>query len=94
MDPAGIPALQEAIAHMHGLRSEWVESVSVTETFNGETVWDGEVQVFAVEHPTATRCYAWSHEAGPGGRRKFFAVLGAPPVTDAFVAVRAALLAG
>jgi hypothetical protein len=94
MDLAGLPALQDAIAHMHGLRSEWVESVPVTETFNGETVWDGEVQVFSVEHPEASRCYAWSHESGPDGRRRFFAVLGAPPVKDARTAVQASIAAG
>lgn len=79
---------------MHGLRSEWVESVPVTETFNGQTVWDGEVQVFSVEHPKASRCYAWSHESGPEGRRRFFTVLGLPPVDDALTAVKASIAAG
>ena len=37
---------------------------------------EGEVQVFAVEHPKATRAYAWSH-ASEGGKRRFHAVLGA-----------------
>ncbi|HEY0467372.1 MAG TPA: hypothetical protein VGC79_24400, partial [Polyangiaceae bacterium] len=80
MDEAGLPALQDAIQHLHGLRSEWLESVPIRETFKGELVWEGEVQVFAIEHPSASRVYAWSHESGPGGRRKFFAVLGVPPV--------------
>jgi hypothetical protein len=26
VDPAGIPALQDAIRHMHGCESRWVES--------------------------------------------------------------------
>jgi IS1 family transposase len=38
MDPSGIPALQDAIRHMHGVESKWIESVPVTETFKGETV--------------------------------------------------------
>ncbi|MEO8845915.1 MAG: hypothetical protein ABI591_09040 [Kofleriaceae bacterium] len=59
MDPAGPQALRDAIKHMHGCDSKWVESVPVIETHNGATVWDGEVQVyFLIGHPTATRAYA------------------------------------
>jgi hypothetical protein len=94
MDDAGQEALRDAIQHLHGLRSEWIESVSVRETFKGELVWEGEVQVFGIQHPQATRCYAWSHESGPGGRRKFFAVLGIPPVDSATDAVRASIASG
>ena len=39
MDPAGLPALVEAIRHMHGCEAMFVESVLVRETFNGATVW-------------------------------------------------------
>ena len=93
MDPAGTEALQDAIWHMHGLKSVWVESVDVHETFNGETVWQGQVQVFSVQHPKANRAYAWSHAVGDGGKRRFHAVLGMPPVVDAVTAVRAAIAA-
>jgi hypothetical protein len=92
MDAAGLPALVEAIRHLHGLEATWLESVAVHEQHEGQTVWKGEVQVFAVEHPKATRVYAWSHESGPNGRRQFHAVLGAPPVTSPIMAVRAAVL--
>jgi hypothetical protein len=51
----------------------------------------GEVQVFAVEHPKASRVYAWSHET-EGDRRRFHAVLGAPPVDGAVMAVRTSAL--
>ena len=92
MDPAGLPALVDAIKHLHGLDATWLESVTVHERApGGETVWQGEAQVFAVEHPKATRCYAWSHESGPGGRRKFHAVLGVGPVDSAVAAVRVAI---
>jgi hypothetical protein len=94
MDDAGIPALQDAIQHMYGLRSEWIESVPIRETFKGELVWEGEIQAFAVEHPKAKRAYAWSHESGPGGRRKFFAVLGVPPINTALDALRASIASG
>jgi len=92
MDEAGLPALQDAIQHLQGLRSEWIESVPVREVFQGELVWEGEVQVFAVEHPKATRVYAWSHETD-GGKRRFHAVLGVKPVDGAAMAVRTAVLA-
>jgi hypothetical protein len=91
MDAAGIPALVEAIRHLHGLEATWLESVPVHEQHEGGTVWEGEVQVFAVEHPKATRVYAWSHET-EGGKRRFHAVLGATPVDDPRVAVRTAIL--
>jgi hypothetical protein len=91
MDPAGLPALREAIRHLHGLDATWLESVAVHEQHEGRTVWQGEVQVFAVEHPKASRVYAWSHET-ENGRRQFHAVLGQPPVTDATMAVRMAVL--
>jgi hypothetical protein len=90
MDAAGIPALQDAIRHLHGLEATWLESVPVHERHEGETVWEGEVQVFAVEHPKASRVYAWSHET-EGGRRQFHAVLGAKPVDSAAKAVRVAI---
>lgn len=91
MDPAGLPALLDAIRHLHGLDATWLESVPVRETHNGAVVWEGEVQVFAVQHPKASRVYAWSH-ATEGERRRFHAVLGAPPVDDARAAVQVAIV--
>jgi hypothetical protein len=76
---------------MHGCESTWIESVPVTEKFNGETVWDGEVQVFdLVGHTKAKRAYAWSY-ATDAGKRKFLTVLQLGPVTNAITAVRAAI---
>ncbi len=94
MDDAGTPALQDAIRHTHGCKSSWVEEIPVHETFEGETVWKGVVQVFELAaHPVAPRCYAWSH-ATEGAKRRFYAVLHAGPVEDAATAVRAAIAAG
>ena len=93
MDEAGLPSLQDEIRRLHGLESMWLHSVPVVEAFGGKTVWDGEVQVFAVTgHPTATRAYAWSHESSIGGRRRFHVVLGLPPVDSAQAAVRLAIV--
>jgi hypothetical protein len=93
MDPVGLTALQDAIRHMHGCESTWLSSVPVVETFEGATVWDGEVQVFALTgHPTAKRCYAWSI-ATVGAKRRFFAVLHTSPIDGPVAAVRGAILA-
>lgn len=94
MDDAGVDALRDAIKNMHACDSRWVESVQVTERFNGKIVWDGEVQVFdLVGHPRAKRAYAWSH-ATEGSKRRFVAVLGLPPVDGPKSAVRIAIAAG
>jgi len=93
MDPSGLPALEEAIRHMHGCEPTFVESVQVRETFNGRNVWAGEVQVFDVKgHKSATRVYAWSH-AMEGERRKFYAVLHEGPIDSPVKAVRASIVA-
>jgi hypothetical protein len=91
VDPAGLPALIDAIRHLHGCEGTHVESVPVREAHAGRVVWEGEVQVFDVTgHPTATRAYAWSH-ATTGARRRFVVVLHAPPVDGPAAAVRAAI---
>jgi len=91
MDPAGLPALVEAIRHLHGLDATWIESVPVREEHEGQVVWHGEVQVFAIDHPKANRAYAWTHETQPG-KRRFHVVLGASQVTGATEAVRVAIV--
>lgn len=92
---APIKALIEAIRNLHGCEVTWLESVPVQETFQGNTVWEGEVQVFDIKgHPTATRCYAWSYITDEkSGKRKFFAVLHQGPVDSPLNAVRAAIVA-
>jgi len=78
--------------HTHNVDATWLESVDVHETFRGETVWQGSVQVFEITHPLATRCYAWSHGTA-GGRRRFVTVLGVAPIADAKGAVQASIVA-
>jgi hypothetical protein len=65
----------------------------VKEVFEGETVWEGVVQVFELkDHPKATRCYAWSHGLDSSKKRRFFAVLHQGPLDSAQAAVRAAIV--
>jgi len=88
-----IPKLQEAICKLHGCESSHLESISVVETFQGQTVWEGTVELFKlVAHPKALRCYAWNHTKDEGGE-KFYAVLELPPVDSAKRAVQVAIVA-
>ncbi len=87
-------ALSEAIYNLHGCKSTWIESVPVKETFEGEAVWEGVVQVFElIDHPKSKKCYAWSYQADDSGKRKFVAVLHQEPVNSPISAVRAAIIA-
>ena len=84
--------LQTAIKATHGLDSRHVESVPITETFEGKTVWDGIVEVYALlGHATARQCYAWAYDTPEGSR--VIAVLGVPPITSPQMAVKAACVA-
>lgn len=89
-----IERLQMVIQQMHQCDSTHIRTEQVHETFRGETVWRGDVEIFAVNHSRASRCYTWSHLDGKNDERtRFVAVLGAPPVTSAIDAVRVAILA-
>lgn len=89
-----IEELQNAIRSLHGCESQHVETVPVTETFQGETVWKGEVEVFNIRgHPKAKRAYAWAHASGKKDQgKRYVAVLELPPVTSPESAVRAGIL--
>lgn len=88
-----IEELQNAIRRLHECEADYLETVPVTETFQGQTVWEGEVEVFNLRgHPKAAHCYAWSHETEGKGKR-FVAVLELPPVDSPQAAVRAAIVA-
>lgn len=87
-----IGELKDVIRSLHSCDSAWVESVAVHETFEGDIVWDGTVQVFdLLDHPQATRCYVWSYPVDEFGRRRFAAVLHQGPVDSPQAAVRAAI---
>ena len=93
MEEVPIQALKEAILHLHGCNSTFLESVPVLETFRGKTAWEGIVKVFELHgHPTATRCYAWSHAVeGSGAKRRFVVVLREGKIDSPLAAVQAAI---
>jgi hypothetical protein len=87
-----IAQLQAAILNVHGATSRHVETVPVIEEFQGETVWEGEVEVFDIDHPKAKRCYGWGYTVNENQGRNYVAVLEVPPVTSPQTAVQAAIM--
>jgi hypothetical protein len=87
--------LKLAVEHLHGAGATWRETVPVHEVFRGQTVWQGQVEVFdLIGHPKAKRAYAWSHREGKNDQgERFVAVLEIPPVDSAQRAVQASILA-
>jgi hypothetical protein len=82
--------LRMAVAHTHRCGAKWVETVQVRERV-GATTWNADVNVFAIDHPQAKLCYAWSEVSGNReGSNRFVTILGAAPVDSAVAAVKAA----
>jgi len=89
-----IEELRDVIRRLHGAEPVHVESVAVKETFKGQTVWEGIVEVFdLIGHPTAHRAYAWANDSDdPKQPRQHVAVLHLHPIKSAQDAVRAAIV--
>lgn len=80
-----IERLQMVIRQLHKCDANHLESVPVHETFEGQTVWQGDVEVFSLTgHPKAQRCYGWSY----GEPEQFITILELPPVDSAQSAVK------
>ncbi|MGO9516737.1 MAG: hypothetical protein ACLPND_06815 [Candidatus Korobacteraceae bacterium] len=89
-----IAELRDVIRRLHGAEPTHVESVPVTETFGGQKIWDGIVEVFELkDHPAASRVYAWAHDTDDlNNPKRHVTVLHIPPVTSAVLAVKAAIV--
>jgi hypothetical protein len=91
--------LQRAIQQRHRCEATHRESVHVHEVLDGQTIWEGNVEVFDLkDHAEAERCYAWSHrEEGMNGHvlnsenMRLITVLGKRPVNSPEMAVRTAI---
>lgn len=85
-----IARLQVAVSQLHNCGTTHAGTVPVHEVFQGQTVWQGDVEVFDLYgHPRARRAYAWSHIDGKNDEKeRFVAVLEIPPVESAETAVR------
>jgi hypothetical protein len=84
--------LRKAIRDLHGVNCTHVRSEPVAETFQGTTVWDGVVEVFACAGSEPRLVYAWESETEDGGRQ-VVTVVGNPLICSASAAVRAAIAA-
>jgi hypothetical protein len=82
------------IHRLHGVYSSHVQSVPVTEKFNGKVVWDGIVEVFELHgHPKATHAYAWTHDTDDQENpKRSVTVLKIPPAVSPETAVRVAII--
>jgi len=89
-----IEELQDAIRHLYHTDPVYVETVPVKETFQGQTVWEGEVEVFDLANfADASRVYAWAYETDAVDQpKRTVTVLHTPPVTSPEMAVRASIV--
>ena len=89
-----IEELRDTIWSLHGAKATHVESVPVTESFQGQTVWDGVVEVFDLKgHAKTHRAYAWIHDTGdPARPKRHVTVLHIPPAISPQTAVMAAIV--
>jgi hypothetical protein len=90
-----IARLQVAIQELHKCGAVHRETVPVHEIFRGQTVWQGQVEIFDLTgHPKAKRAYAWSHREGKDDQgERFVTVLEIPPVVSPETAVKASIMA-
>ncbi len=92
MQEVDLEALRESVEGLHNAKAKWIKAVPVKETFQGKTIGEDTVQVLdLIGHPTATRCYAWSHVT-KGQKRRFVAVLHQGPVDSPQKAVSASIV--
>ena len=87
-----IGEIQAAFLKLHGCEASYVETVPVVEEFQGETIWQGDVEVFDLEgHAKAKRGYGWGYVTTDSGGRRYFTVLELPPVDSPQTAVKIAI---
>ena len=89
-----IEELKSVIRRLHGVEATHVETVPITESHEGQTVWEGEVEVFDLhDHPQTSRVYAWAHETDdPANPRRHVTVLHIPPATSPRKAVQLSIV--
>jgi hypothetical protein len=88
MNEVPLSTYERAIKETHGAESRLLGREHVDAPFEGERGWQGDVLVFELlDHPRASRCYAWEIEG------EVTAMLGGGTVDSAIAAVRAFILA-
>jgi hypothetical protein len=85
--------LRSTICRLYRCQASHSRTESVRQGVNGQVLWEGNVEVFALlGHDEALRCYAWG-QASPNGSWEVTTVLAIPPVVSAETAVIAAFAA-
>jgi hypothetical protein len=89
-----IEELRGFIHHLDWAKAKHLESVPVRESVQGQTVWDGTVEVFRLKgHPKADKVYAWMHDTNdPANLKRHVTVLHLPPIVSPQIGVRAAIV--
>lgn len=94
MAEPSIEELTQAVERQHGGSATPLQAVHVKEAFRGQTLWEGDVQVFQIsDHPKTNRAYAWSAPIKGSTKRRIYAVLRIAPIDSPQAAVRAAIAA-
>jgi hypothetical protein len=87
--------LREAVEQLHRGGARLIESMGISQSFDGKSVWEGVVHTFELKgHPTASHAYAWSSPIEGSTERRFHAVLNIRPITSPVEAVRATVMRG
>lgn len=88
-----IAELRSTIRRLHQCEASHTRTEAVKEVINGQVLWDGNVEVFALlGHDRALRCYAWGH-INDSNQWEVTTVLAIPPVVSGSTAVLAAVAA-
>lgn len=90
---SAIPLDRFAVEHACEGTATYASTEHVKETYEGETVWEGDVHIYTLEgNPEAETCYAWAEPSTEAGRDRIFVVLKVNPVKTATDAVRLSIL--
>jgi hypothetical protein len=90
----GLLLLQAAVQQLHRCEADHIKTVFVDDKFEGQAMWQGEVEVFELRnHPKAKKCYAWfQYEKSDSARPvSVVALLNRWPVDSPHAAVRFAI---
>jgi hypothetical protein len=93
-NPLYLTQLQAAIQQLHNCDSRHLETVEVTETFQGKVIWHGKVEVFEIrEHPKARVCYAWKYKEKESKTERIAAIPGLRLIRSPADAVKTFIMA-
>jgi hypothetical protein len=88
MNEEYLRGIQNAIRQKRGCESLHLRSTPITEEFNGEKIWEGMVELFAlINCGEAEFCYAWGTKSA-SGKMEYVTIL-SPPIKSAREAVMA-----